>query len=139
MLRELGARGFLWGCLRWLVVFILSSPLRCAKVLYPDGSIQSMTAALRERIQNDLERMASDALRTLALAMKTDCGILSDYDPTSPTHQQHPAHVSPLNRSLLFQHLFLPSEADCTKSGLLPSRLSSLFVGKGLLRRRSDT
>ncbi|PFH38733.1 sarco/endoplasmic reticulum Ca2+-ATPase [Besnoitia besnoiti] len=64
---------------------------RCDSVLLPDGSVSELTDALRKKIQKDVESMASEALRTLALAMKRDCGELANYDPSSPNSAGHPA------------------------------------------------
>ncbi|CBZ53307.1 hypothetical protein NCLIV_030940 [Neospora caninum Liverpool] len=64
---------------------------RCTSVLLPNGTVTQLTDAIRKKIQNDVDSMAADALRTLALAMRRDCGELSDYDSTSPSESKHPA------------------------------------------------
>lgn len=57
---------------------------RCTHVMLPNGETQRLSPSLRACIQNDVEQMAGEALRTIALAMRLDCGQLATYDPTSP-------------------------------------------------------
>ncbi|EPR64156.1 sarco/endoplasmic reticulum Ca2+-ATPase [Toxoplasma gondii GAB2-2007-GAL-DOM2] len=64
---------------------------RCTSVLLPNGTVTALTEGIRKKIQNDVDTMAADALRTLALAMKRDCGELADYDSASPSESRHPA------------------------------------------------
>lgn len=60
---------------------------RCTSFMLPDGKVETMTPAKRSKILIDyVEPMAKDALRTLALAVRTDCGpVLSNYD--GPNHK----------------------------------------------------
>ena len=60
---------------------------RCVSVMLPDGKVETLTAAKRKKILDDyVEPMATAALRTLALAVRLDCGpVLSAYD--GPSHK----------------------------------------------------
>eukprot|EP00397_Hematodinium_sp_SG-2012_P002469 GEMP01002476.1.p1 GENE.GEMP01002476.1~~GEMP01002476.1.p1 ORF type:complete len:850 (+),score=213.62 GEMP01002476.1:88-2550(+) len=60
---------------------------RCTHVMAPNGKVEKLSPAMKERILASVEDMAALALRTLAFAVKTDLGNLSDYNGL-----QHPQH-----------------------------------------------
>jgi Ca2+-transporting ATPase len=60
---------------------------RCTSIMLPDGRVEALSEAGKKAVQAKMIEMAKDALRTLALAVKTDLGILSDYNGSS-----HPGH-----------------------------------------------
>lgn len=65
--------------------------------MLPDGSIKGLNSAMSQSIIEEVERMAGDALRTLALAVRLDTELLSDYD--GPLHPQHKKLMNPENFS----------------------------------------
>lgn len=68
---------------------------RCTTVMLPDGSVRPLNTTMYHRIMDDVEAMSSDALRTLALAVRLDTGPLRDYD--GPAHPQHKYLENPEN------------------------------------------
>jgi len=81
---------------------------RCTSVMLPDGKMETLTAAKRKKIIDQyVEPMASEALRTLALAIRLDCGsILNSYD--GPSHKagsqmlSDPANFVKVEQDLIF-------------------------------------
>lgn len=63
--------------------------------MLPDGSIKPLNAVARHRITEEVEHMAGDALRTLALAVRLDTGPLRSYDGIH--HQEHKHLMNPEN------------------------------------------
>jgi P-type Ca2+ transporter type 2C len=62
---------------------------RCSRVQEADGFVVDMTSAAREAILKENDGLAKQALRCLAIAVKTDgLGDLQDYDG-SETHRAH--------------------------------------------------
>ena len=68
--------------------------MRCSEILM-DGRVVKMTAAYRERIKRAVEELSGEALRTLAIAMRTGCsepmeegltflGLVGMKDPARP-------------------------------------------------------
>mmetsp|Transcript_7445 Transcript_7445/g.12862 ORF Transcript_7445/g.12862 Transcript_7445/m.12862 type:complete len:1044 (+) Transcript_7445:87-3218(+) len=77
---------------------------RCTKVMLPDGSVVTLTPVLRATVSKQVEVMAEAALRCLAIAIKTDLGVLSSYNNDS----KHPGHallLDPSKYSLLESEL----------------------------------
>eukprot|EP00798_Chlamydomonas_sp_ICE-L_P020359 gene20359-27123_t len=63
---------------------------RCNRIMLPDGSVVEMSAAARQSVEQEVVRMASGALRCLAIAHKTDLKEpLADYNGDS----HHPAQA----------------------------------------------
>ena len=63
---------------------------RCSKIMLPDGQVEPLTEAWQQKIESELVQMAQSALRTMALAVKSeDLGDLQSYDgsATHPGHQ----------------------------------------------------
>jgi len=61
---------------------------RCSKIMLPDGKVEPMTDAWRKAIDNQINGFAQNALRNIALAVKTtDLGTLETYD--GPSHSGH--------------------------------------------------
>ncbi|CAD7924326.1 unnamed protein product [Amoebophrya sp. A120] len=63
---------------------------RCETFMLPDGSVAPLSAGMKKSLQNTVEGMASQALRTLALAEKKSLPTpLSSYDgkPGHPAHK----------------------------------------------------
>lgn len=64
---------------------------RCTSILLPDGTVEPLSEQGKQAVQECMLDMARGALRTLALAMRTDLTELnlSDYDgPSHPGHAQ---------------------------------------------------
>lgn len=68
---------------------------RCETVMLPDGSIQRMSADIKNKIMNEVNSMALESLRTLCLAVKLNTGILRDYD--GHKHKAYHLLVDPAN------------------------------------------
>jgi len=70
---------------------------RCTHIMRADGSVAKLTAADRKKMLARVEGMASNALRTLALALKTGAtlGELEGY--TGSGHAAHAALADPAN------------------------------------------
>jgi P-type Ca2+ transporter type 2C len=85
---------------------------RCTGIMMPDGKIENMTAAKKKRVMDEfVHPMATGALRTLALAMRMDCGpVLGSYD--GPGHKEGAKFLSdPAN--------FVKAEQDLVFLGLV--------------------
>ncbi|CAD7935080.1 unnamed protein product [Amoebophrya sp. A25] len=83
---------------------------RCNTVMLPDGSVANLTQTMRKKIQKAVERLAGDALRTLAMAEKTSLPApYANYDGST----SHPAHkkINPDN--------FVSIETDMCFLGLV--------------------
>eukprot|EP00445_Apocalathium_hangoei_P045164 CAMPEP_0203988354 /NCGR_PEP_ID=MMETSP0360-20130528/7328_1 /ASSEMBLY_ACC=CAM_ASM_000342 /TAXON_ID=268821 /ORGANISM="Scrippsiella Hangoei, Strain SHTV-5" /LENGTH=1046 /DNA_ID=CAMNT_0050928077 /DNA_START=120 /DNA_END=3260 /DNA_ORIENTATION=+ len=70
---------------------------RCTTIMLPSGSVEPLTAAGKKAIQVEMEKMAGDALRTLALAAKFDMQELNLADYDGPTHKGHTQLQDPNN------------------------------------------
>jgi len=68
---------------------------RCVSWMNPDGSTENLSAAKKKAVLDNVNSMAKKGLRTLAFAIKTDTGLLSDYNGSS--HPQHKQLADPLN------------------------------------------
>lgn len=68
---------------------------RCHTIMLPDGTVEQINSLMRHRIMEEIEHMAGDALRTLALAVRLDTGELMDYD--GPLHPIHKELINPEN------------------------------------------
>ena len=81
---------------------------RCTSIMMPDGKIESLTGPKKKKILDEyVEPMATNALRTLALAIRLDCGsVLSSYD--GPSHKagsqllSDPANFVKVEQDLVF-------------------------------------
>merc|ERR1719503_38618 len=62
---------------------------RCTKIMLPDGTVQALTEADKKGVQDRMEEMARDALRTMAVAVRTDLKALQLHDYTGPSHAGH--------------------------------------------------
>mmetsp|Transcript_61664 Transcript_61664/g.161994 ORF Transcript_61664/g.161994 Transcript_61664/m.161994 type:complete len:1037 (+) Transcript_61664:147-3257(+) len=84
---------------------------RCATIMLPDGRTEPLTEAGKKAIQAKMNEMAKDALRTLALAMKSDLtGLnLNDYNGSS-----HPGH-----KHLTDPEKFVDVEQELTFLGMV--------------------
>lgn len=60
---------------------------RCSHIVMPDGNVEKMTPTMQKKVMDDVQRMAGEALRCLALAYKDELGELSSYD--GPKHKAH--------------------------------------------------
>ena len=87
---------------------------RCTKMLLPSGEIVPMSAASRDVLLDQVNGMASGALRVLAFAIKdgADLGELADYNGAD-----HPAH-----KLLLDPTNYLSIESNLTFVGLIGLR-----------------
>ncbi|KAJ9505729.1 hypothetical protein QJQ45_012821 [Haematococcus lacustris] len=79
---------------------------RSTKVMLPDGSVVAMSPALRKAVLASVEQMAGNALRCLALAVKTELGPLAKYDGNSG-HAGHrlladPSQYAAIESDLVF-------------------------------------
>ena len=81
---------------------------RCTFVMLPDGKLEPLTAVKKRKILDSyVEPMAQKALRTLALAVRLDCGpVLSAYN--GPSHKagakllSDPANFIKVEQELIF-------------------------------------
>ena len=70
---------------------------RCTKIMLRDGSIQDLTQEGKKAIQDEMEGMAKDALRTLALAARFDLKELGLHDYDGASHKGHAQLSVPAN------------------------------------------
>mmetsp|Transcript_48273 Transcript_48273/g.154135 ORF Transcript_48273/g.154135 Transcript_48273/m.154135 type:complete len:1038 (-) Transcript_48273:267-3380(-) len=70
---------------------------RCNTILLPDGKVEPLTEAGKAAIQEKMLAMARDALRTLALAVRTDLKDLNLHDYDGPSHAGHVQLSDPNN------------------------------------------
>ena len=109
---------------------------RCVSFMLPDGKVETLTAAKKKKILDEyVEPMATDALRTLALAVRLDCGpILSNYD--GPTHKagsqllSDPANFVKVEQELVFLGLVGiqdPPRPEC-KAAIRACRTAGISV-----------
>jgi len=70
---------------------------RCTKIMLRDGSVQDLTAEGKKAIQDEMVGMATDALRTLALAARFDLKDLGLHDYDGPSHKGHAQLADPAN------------------------------------------
>jgi Ca2+-transporting ATPase len=82
------------------VLFVKGAPemvlKRCSKILLPDGSVEAIDP-WRSVIEKQIDDMASAALRTLSLAMKTDLKDKGLHDYTGPEHKGQSLLADPAN------------------------------------------
>mmetsp|Transcript_25532 Transcript_25532/g.58965 ORF Transcript_25532/g.58965 Transcript_25532/m.58965 type:complete len:1036 (+) Transcript_25532:106-3213(+) len=97
------------------VLFVKGAPEsileRCATITLPDGTVEPLTAAGKKAIQETMEEMTKEALRTLALAVKSDLQDLSLHDYDGPSHKGHSILADPSN--------FAKVESDLSFVGLV--------------------
>jgi Ca2+-transporting ATPase len=109
---------------------------RCVSMMLPDGRIEPLTAAKKKKILDEyVDPMAQDALRTLALAVRMDCGpILSNYD--GPSHKAgaqllaDPANFVKVEQELVFLGLVGiqdPPRPEC-KAAIKACRTAGISV-----------
>ena len=109
---------------------------RCVSVMLPDGRVETLTAAKKKKIIDEyVEPMASGALRTLALAVRLDCGsVLSSYD--GPNHKagskllSDPANFVKVEQELVFLGLVGiqdPPRPEC-KAAIKACRTAGISV-----------
>lgn len=84
---------------------------RCSKIMLPDGSTELLSDASRNAINDRILEMARDALRTLALAVKSDLEHLGLHDYDGAAHQGHGQLGDPAN--------FVNVETDLTFVGMV--------------------
>jgi Ca2+-transporting ATPase len=109
---------------------------RCVSMMLPDGKIEPLTAAKKKKILDEyVDPMATGALRTLALAVRMDCGpILSSYD--GPSHKAgsqllaDPANFVKVEQELVFLGLVGiqdPPRPEC-KAAIKACRTAGISV-----------
>jgi len=84
---------------------------RCTSILLPDGRVEPLTDAGRKAIQENVLDLARQALRTLALAVRTDLKSLNLHDYSGPAHAGHSLLSDPAN--------FVKVETDLTFAGMV--------------------
>jgi Ca2+-transporting ATPase len=100
------------------VLFVKGAPemvlKRCSKIMLPDGTEQPLTAEWKEKVNQKINDMAAEALRTIGLAYRSTTGLkamgLHDYDGTS-SHKGHELLAEPEN--------FVKIEEDMTFIGMV--------------------
>jgi len=80
---------------------------RCTSIMLPDGTREPLTDAGRRAVQDTMEGMAKEALRTLALAARYDvkgAGLEGYNGPSHPGHEQlrDPANFGAVETELTF-------------------------------------
>mmetsp|Transcript_110980 Transcript_110980/g.237195 ORF Transcript_110980/g.237195 Transcript_110980/m.237195 type:complete len:1038 (+) Transcript_110980:153-3266(+) len=70
---------------------------RCTTIMLPDGRTEPLTEAGKKAIQETMLEMARDALRTLALAVKSDLTGANLHDYNGPAHKGHAQLSDPSN------------------------------------------
>mmetsp|Transcript_63049 Transcript_63049/g.184368 ORF Transcript_63049/g.184368 Transcript_63049/m.184368 type:complete len:1040 (-) Transcript_63049:206-3325(-) len=70
---------------------------RCTTIMLPDGRIEPLTEEGKKVIQAQMLDMARDALRTLALAVRSDLKDLNLHDYDGETHTGHGILSDPTN------------------------------------------
>ena len=76
---------------------------RCVSIMLPSGAIESLTSAKKEKILRDfVQSMASDALRTLALAVRLECGELKDFNKKAAEFLSEPGNFYKAEQDLIF-------------------------------------
>jgi Ca2+-transporting ATPase len=83
---------------------------RCSTVRLEDGSTVKFTEKAKAQVREQQGLMAAQALRTLALAVKEETGVLADYDGS----HEHPAH-----EQLKKYENYAAFESDMTFVGLV--------------------
>lgn len=84
---------------------------RCTKIMLPGGEVQPLTEEGRQAVQASILQMASSALRTLALAVRTDLNSVSLHNYDGPTHPGNTQLKDPAN--------FVKVETDLTFVGMV--------------------
>jgi len=70
---------------------------RCTKIMCRDGSTQDLTQEGKKAIQDAMVGMATEALRTLALAARFDLQDVGLHDYNGPSHKGHAQLQDPAN------------------------------------------
>jgi len=68
---------------------------RCSKIMLPDGTVKDLTDAWRATVTAEIQSMATDALRTIAFAVKDSLTELKTYN--GPSHPEHALLADPSN------------------------------------------
>lgn len=84
---------------------------RCTSLMLPDGSVVPLGEEGRNAIRESLIGMAKDALRTLALAVRSDLRALNLHDYDGPQHASHEILTDPAN--------FIKVETEMTFVGMV--------------------
>mmetsp|Transcript_141506 Transcript_141506/g.439881 ORF Transcript_141506/g.439881 Transcript_141506/m.439881 type:complete len:1041 (-) Transcript_141506:241-3363(-) len=109
---------------------------RCNTILLPDGRVEPLTEEGRKAVQAKMLDMAREALRTLALAVRTDLSDLRlhDYngDASHPGHAQlaDPANFVKVEQSLTFAGMvgiIDPPRPEC-KQAIEECRIAGISV-----------
>mmetsp|Transcript_48749 Transcript_48749/g.109650 ORF Transcript_48749/g.109650 Transcript_48749/m.109650 type:complete len:1038 (-) Transcript_48749:171-3284(-) len=70
---------------------------RCTTIMLPDGRVEPFTDEGKKAVQEKMVAMASDALRTLALAVRSDLQDLNLHTYDGPSHAGHSMLSDPAN------------------------------------------
>lgn len=121
------------------VLFVKGAPEgileRCKTIMLPDGREEALTADSRKAVQEQVLQMAKKALRTLALAVRTDLKELNLHDYNGPGHAGHallsdPANFAKVETELTFVGLvgiIDPPRPEC-KQAIEECRIAGISV-----------
>lgn len=75
---------------------------RCSKIMLPDGSTEAFSDAWKKQVEETIEGMAKEALRTIGMAIRTDLKSLGMNDYDGPSHKNH-AFISDPSNAIKFE------------------------------------
>jgi len=84
---------------------------RCTTIMLPDGLVVPLDEAGRHSVREAVSEMAKDALRTLAVAVRTDLRAIRLHDYDGPNHASHALLADPVN--------FVRVESEMTLVGMV--------------------